>query len=128
MSTINRKSIRRRIHNRIRRKVSGTAERPRLAVHYSNQHIYAQLIDETLPESQRNPDVYLNNWRLAFDRLKQATFANGRFIYCAGSDWINYGYGNAHILPIGIFAATKRNTGVDYGLMTIVIKLTGHGF
>jgi large subunit ribosomal protein L18 len=47
MSTINRKSIRQRIHSRIRRKVTGTAERPRLAVHYSNQHIYAQVIDDT---------------------------------------------------------------------------------
>jgi large subunit ribosomal protein L18 len=47
MSTINRKKIRRRIHDRIRRKVSGTTERPRLAVHYSNQHIYAQVIDDT---------------------------------------------------------------------------------
>lgn len=47
MSTINRKSIRRRIHNRIRRKVNGTSERPRLAVHYSNQHIYAQVIDDS---------------------------------------------------------------------------------
>ena len=46
MSTINRKSIRQRIHKRIRRKVTGTAERPRLAVHYSNQHIYAQVIDD----------------------------------------------------------------------------------
>ncbi|MEI6674393.1 MAG: 50S ribosomal protein L18 [Verrucomicrobiota bacterium] len=46
MSTINRKDIRRRIHNRIRRKVVGTATRPRLAVHYSNQHIYAQVIDD----------------------------------------------------------------------------------
>ena len=46
MSTINRKEIRRRIHSRIRRKVAGTAERPRLAVHYSNQHIYAQVIDD----------------------------------------------------------------------------------
>jgi len=48
MSTINRKSIRRRIHNRIRRKVSGTAARPRLAVSYSNQHIYAQVIDDSV--------------------------------------------------------------------------------
>jgi large subunit ribosomal protein L18 len=48
MSITNRKSIRRRIHNRIRRKVTGTAQRPRLAVHYSNQHIYAQVIDDAL--------------------------------------------------------------------------------
>ena len=47
MSITNRKSIRRRIHNRIRRKVSGTAQRPRLAVYYSNQHIYAQVIDDS---------------------------------------------------------------------------------
>ena len=47
MSTIKRKSIRQRIHKRIRRKVTGTADRPRLAVHYSNQHIYAQVIDDT---------------------------------------------------------------------------------
>jgi large subunit ribosomal protein L18 len=46
MSTIKRKSIRQRIHKRIRRKVSGTAERPRLAVHFSNQHITAQVIDD----------------------------------------------------------------------------------
>ncbi|MBM3863732.1 MAG: 50S ribosomal protein L18 [Verrucomicrobia bacterium] len=46
MSTIQRKNIRQRIHQRIRRKVSGTTERPRLAVHTSNQHIYAQVIDD----------------------------------------------------------------------------------
>jgi large subunit ribosomal protein L18 len=33
-------------HRRVRRKVSGTLERPRLAVFRSNQHIYAQLIDD----------------------------------------------------------------------------------
>jgi large subunit ribosomal protein L18 len=31
---------------RIRKKVQGTAERPRLAVHFSNKHIYAQCIDD----------------------------------------------------------------------------------
>ena len=38
--------VRRRIHARIRKKLSGTAERPRLAVFRSNRHIYAQLIDD----------------------------------------------------------------------------------
>jgi large subunit ribosomal protein L18 len=46
MSKLNRKAGRSRIHRRIRKKVSGTAERPRLAVHYSNQHVYAQVIDD----------------------------------------------------------------------------------
>ena len=46
MATINRKVIRGRIHNRIRRKVSGTAERPRLAVYFSGKHVYAQVIDD----------------------------------------------------------------------------------
>jgi len=32
---------------RIRKKISGTAERPRLSVYKSNQHIYAQVIDDT---------------------------------------------------------------------------------
>lgn len=47
MSTIQRKTIRQRIHSRIRRKVAGTPERPRLAVYFSNQHVYAQLIDDS---------------------------------------------------------------------------------
>ena len=47
MSTINRKAIRSRIHARIRKKLSGTPERPRLAVNFSNQHVYAQIIDDT---------------------------------------------------------------------------------
>jgi large subunit ribosomal protein L18 len=44
--SINRKEIRRRVHARIRKKVSGTSERPRLAIHFSNKNVYAQVIDD----------------------------------------------------------------------------------
>ncbi len=46
MSTLNRKKIRQRVHQRIRKKVVGTPERPRLAVHCSNKNVYVQLIDD----------------------------------------------------------------------------------
>ena len=42
----NRAEIRRGVHTRIRKKVSGTTERPRLAVFRSLNHIYAQVIDD----------------------------------------------------------------------------------
>ena len=42
-----KKEIRSRIHKRIRRKLAGTTERPRLAVFRSVAHIYAQVIDDS---------------------------------------------------------------------------------
>ncbi|MCF6311649.1 MAG: 50S ribosomal protein L18 [Verrucomicrobiales bacterium] len=47
MSKFNRHHARNRMHKRVRRKISGTAERPRLAVYFSNKNVYAQLIDDT---------------------------------------------------------------------------------
>jgi large subunit ribosomal protein L18 len=46
MATKNRADIRRGVHSRIRKKVRGTSERPRLAVYRSLNHIYAQVIDD----------------------------------------------------------------------------------
>ena len=46
MAQKNRADIRRGVHTRIRKKVSGTSERPRLAVFRSLNHIYAQVIDD----------------------------------------------------------------------------------
>ncbi|WOD38836.1 50S ribosomal protein L18 [Nodosilinea sp. E11] len=57
-----RKELTHRRHARIRRRVFGTPERPRLAVFRSNQHIYAQIIDDTahhtlVAASTVEPDV-----------------------------------------------------------------------
>jgi large subunit ribosomal protein L18 len=46
MSLYIRKQARAKVRRRIRKKISGTAERPRLAIHFSNQNVYAQLIDD----------------------------------------------------------------------------------
>lgn len=46
MGQKSRADIRQGVHSRIRKKVKGTAERPRLAVFRSLNHIYAQIIDD----------------------------------------------------------------------------------
>src|SRR5215813_4172933 len=46
MANTDRAQIRTAIHERIRRKVRGTGERPRLAIYRSLNHIYAQVIDD----------------------------------------------------------------------------------
>ena len=46
MASTNRAEIRTAIHERIRRKVKGNGEKPRLAIYRSLNHIYAQLIDD----------------------------------------------------------------------------------
>jgi len=46
MPQTNRNDVRVRIHKRIRQRLSGTAERPRLAVFRSVKHIYVQVIDD----------------------------------------------------------------------------------
>jgi large subunit ribosomal protein L18 len=47
MSLDHKKVLKQKRRWRIRKKVRGTPERPRLCVHFSNQHIYAQCIDDT---------------------------------------------------------------------------------
>ena len=46
MANTNRAAVRAAIHERIRRKVRGNTERPRLAIYRSLNHIYAQVIDD----------------------------------------------------------------------------------
>ena len=51
MANYNRAEIRTAIHSRIRRKVKGNTERPRLAIYRSLNHIYAQVIDDRLGQT-----------------------------------------------------------------------------
>ena len=51
MANTNRAEMRSAIHSRIRRKVKGNTERPRLAIYRSLNHIYAQVIDDRLGQT-----------------------------------------------------------------------------
>ncbi len=48
VSKVSRTKVRMNKHRRMRNRFSGTAERPRLAVFRSNNHMYAQIIDDTV--------------------------------------------------------------------------------
>jgi len=69
MARDSKNQIRLRIHTRIRRRVKGTAERPRLAVFRSVKHIYAQVIDDaegrTLVSASSNEKSAANGGNVA---------------------------------------------------------------
>ena len=47
ISKVSKDATRQKVHTRIRKKIKGTPERPRLSVYRSTNHIYAQVIDDT---------------------------------------------------------------------------------
>lgn len=47
ITKLNRKSTRLKRHRRIRRRIWGSPERPRLCIYRSNRHIYAQVVDDS---------------------------------------------------------------------------------
>jgi large subunit ribosomal protein L18 len=100
MPQTDKNSIRLRIHKRIRRKIRGTSERPRLAVFRSVKHIYAQVIDDrsgrtlvSASSNEKNASVAGGNvggakevGKLVGERAKQAgikavVFDRGGYLY-----------------------------------------------
>ncbi|MCI0425361.1 MAG: 50S ribosomal protein L18 [Actinobacteria bacterium] len=66
----NRLEARRRRHGRVRKRVRGSAERPRLAVYRSNRYIYAQVVDDVrghtlVAASSQEPDLRENDLNVA---------------------------------------------------------------
>lgn len=103
VSKESRQKVRVKKHNRMRNRFSGTAERPRLAVFRSNNHMYAQIIDdvagntlvsastlekEIKSELKKTNDVeaaaYIGTVvaKRALDKgIKEVVFDRGGFIY-----------------------------------------------
>ena len=80
MSNTNTQAARKRRHARVRQKVTGTGERPRLAVFRSLNHIYAQVIDDTAGKTlvaASTLDAELKEGLAGKDKAAQAQLVGG---------------------------------------------------
>lgn len=71
-------------HKRIRAKVSGTADRPRLAVYRSNTAIYAQLIDDTKAHTIAAANTTQSKAKTQPERAKETGLAIAKLAKSAG--------------------------------------------
>ena len=85
VSKQSRSEIRRKKHYRLRNRFAGTAERPRLAVFRSNNHMYAQIIDAELENTDTvDAAAYIGTVvaKRAIEKgIKEVVFDRGGFIY-----------------------------------------------
>ena len=80
MSTSHKLESRRRRHNRVRKKVSGTATRPRLAVFRSAKHISAQVIDDVSGKTLAAASTHEKSLRSSSGGNKAAAEAVGKLV------------------------------------------------
>ena len=85
VSKESRSKVRVKKHKRLRNRFSGTAERPRLAVFRSNNHMYAQIIDDTvgntlvsLIEAASYIRVKSKLWQMQLEKLVLNSRQGGR--------------------------------------------------
>ncbi len=70
---ISRNDLRKRIHVRIRRKLLGRPERPRLNVYRSLKHIYAQVIDDHAGRTPSGSSAATRSSRRAYSRVRTSS-------------------------------------------------------
>ena len=75
VSKKSRTAVRENKHRRMRHHLAGTAQRPRLAVFRSNNHMYAQIIDDTVGNtlvSERGGFIYQGKVKALADAAREA--------------------------------------------------------
>ncbi|RKX32590.1 MAG: 50S ribosomal protein L18 [Verrucomicrobia bacterium] len=120
MKLKSRKDFRRRRHFRVRKKVFGTAERPRMAVFVSNKHMYVQFIDDekghtlaavsTLDPETRSEGVRLNRDGAAWLGRRAAEIARAKGIEKVVFDRGGHSYG----LRLRTLADAARKAGLEF--------------
>ena len=84
MTVTSKRVLRERRHRRVRGRVSGTSERPRLCVYRSNRGIFAQLIDDDSGRTIASADwVNLRQESSAESKMEQATLVGKKIAEAA---------------------------------------------
>ena len=79
-SVAEERRLRQRRHDRVRRKIAGTAARPRLAVYRSNRHVVAQVIDDERGRTIAAASTVEKDLRTSPTGNKAAAAAVGRLV------------------------------------------------
>ena len=89
VSKVSRAKVRAKKHRRLRNHLSGTAATPRLAVFRSNNHMYAQIIDDTVGKTLVSASTTQKDVKAELEKtnnvdaagIKEVVFDRGGFIY-----------------------------------------------
>jgi len=114
-----RRESRIRRHRRVRRKIHGTAARPRLAVHRSNKHLVAQLIDDDTGRTLASASTAEADLRSASGATVDAAARVGSLVAdrakAAGIDKVVFDRGGfIYHGRIAAVAAAARDAGLEF--------------
>lgn len=117
----NRRAEQKRIHRRIRRRVSGTGDRPRLTIYRGLHNIYAQAIDDTASKTLASASTLEKDGRKAFKGManaKAAEWVGGRIaerLMQAGIDQVVFDRsGYRYLGRVKVLADAARKKGLKF--------------
>jgi large subunit ribosomal protein L18 len=110
-----RRVARARRHFRLRKKVVGSAERPRLVVTRSSRHLYAQIVDDTTGVTLASSSTFKLSDGDKTERAKQAGNQLAEAAKAAGIAKVVFDRGgNTYTGRIAAFASAAREAGLDF--------------
>ena len=104
-----------RRHFRLRKKVAGTAERPRLVVNRSSRHLFAQVVDDSTGRTLASTSTYKLSDGDKTAQAKQAGAALAEAAKAAGVGKVVFDRsGNTYTGRIAAFADAAREAGLEF--------------
>jgi len=115
MKTLSKSQKRDRRHNRVRAKVAGTTERPRLSVFKSNTRIVAQIIDDSKGLTLAAVSSSAEKGKTPREKAESAAASLAKAAGVKGVKKVVFDRGGyQYIGTIKAFADAARNAGLDF--------------